>query len=341
MLNPLSRIKSLVTPVLLVFAAIILACAQDKPKRMVPGPSVKELVPESPNEKEDGISKIVLGELFKPGNAEYTRIGVAGLKDAPPLPTGYSLFKGLAFDVKTEATASGHHVTVFSLPSVENEGDFNNLGVLHLELDEMSPAGFSWAEVMVFPGGWDDHFHTVSKTQYETFVPDFKSRRISAITTRLGGMFVIASYQEVEPRSADPLTKMELTITSSPEPAVIGQEATHVITVENKGPNTAYVNLKYDLNPSYEYVSSTPDSGTCKRSNLSYGRVLCHLGAVPLGTAVRITIVARVPTNITLVADKSEVGNTLELVMKEKPTDRVEARNQIFKEYNATILRRH
>lgn len=335
----ITQLRPLVIITLLCFAAANSACAQEKAKRMVPGPSVKELVPASPNEKEDGISKIIIGQLFKPGNAEYTRIGAGGLKDAPPLPTGYSLFKDLAFDVKTDAITSGYHVFVFSLPSVETEADFKKLGVLHLEVDEMSPSGKSWVEVTMFPGGWDDHFHQVSKTQYDSLLPDFKTKHISAISTQLG-LFVIASYQDIEPRSTDPFTRIDLTITTSPDPAAVGQQVAHIITVENKGPNAAGdVNLKYELNHYYEYVSSTTDRGICKRSDLSTVRVLCHLGPVNSGDTVRITIMAHVPRDISLVKDRIEAGNVLELVFKERPTDPVEERNQLFKEYNATILR--
>src|SRR5437773_10697351 len=96
------KFRSLLILAFLFFATTASSCAQEKPKRMVPGSSVKDLVPESPNEKGDGVAQITIGQLFKPGTTEYTRIGAAGLKDAPPLPTGYVLFKDLVFSVKTE-----------------------------------------------------------------------------------------------------------------------------------------------------------------------------------------------------------------------------------------------
>lgn len=152
----LLQFRSLLTIGLLFLTTATSACAQEKSKRMIPGPSVKELVAASTNENEDGISKIIIGQLFKPGRTEYTRVGAAGLKDAPPLPTGYLLFKDLDFQIKTEAITSGYQLTVFTLPSAENELDFNRLSVLHLEDDEMSPAGKSWQPVTVVPDGWDE-----------------------------------------------------------------------------------------------------------------------------------------------------------------------------------------
>ena len=257
----------------------------------------------------------------------------------PPLPNGYSLFKDLAYDVRTEAITAGHHITVFGLPSIASESDFNKLGILHLEQDEMSPNGSSWAEALIFPGGWDKDFNQVTRAQYESLQPDFKSRRISAITTQLG-LFVIASYQEVEPRSIEPLTKMDFEVSSSPKPVLVGQEVVHTIVVENKGPKAAAeVNLKYELNTDFEYLSATTDRGSCKQSTMSSGRVLCHLGAINAGETVRITVRARVPTNILLVSDLTEVGNLLEVAFKERPNDPVEARNQFFAEHNSIISR--
>src|SRR5438552_2644651 len=129
----LLQIRSLLMLALLFFATANAGCAQEKPNRMIPGPSVKELVPESPNPSQDGVSQIIFSQLFKPGTTEYAHVGNRVLKNAPPFPTGYVLFKDLVFQVKTEAISSGFDITVFNLPSVENEADFKNLAVLHLE----------------------------------------------------------------------------------------------------------------------------------------------------------------------------------------------------------------
>jgi len=53
------KARSFVLMSLLLFSTSTSACAQEKPKRMISGPSFKELVPEAPNEKEDGISEII------------------------------------------------------------------------------------------------------------------------------------------------------------------------------------------------------------------------------------------------------------------------------------------
>jgi uncharacterized repeat protein (TIGR01451 family) len=331
--------RSLLTVAFLICATVTSACAQEKPKRMIPGPSVKELIPESTNEKEDGISRITIGQLFKPGTTEYAAVGAKGLRDAPPLPTGYVLFKDLVYKVRTEAITSGYQLTVFSLPSVENETDFSKLNILHLEDDEMSPSGFSWNPVTVLSGDWEEHYHFVSKEKYEALVPDFKSKRITAITHEFG-VFLVALAPASISTSNGPFTQMEIIPTSSPEPIIGGEEVTHSIVVRNKGPNsTAEVNIKEELNPELTFVSATSNQGNCKQSNESSGRVLCHLGAMPSGVLVTITVVARVRDN-PLIQTGSKAGNELEINFKKNPTDFVEADNQMFMNFTTTIVKK-
>ncbi len=336
----LLKVRSSLMFALLLFAAATPACAQEKPKRMIPGASVKELVPETPNETENGISQIIYGQLFKPGTTEYTHVGAKALKDAPPLPTGYVLFKDLVYRIKTEAITSGSQITVFSLPSADNETDFGNLGILHFEDDEMSPAGSSWAEVTIFPGGWDEHFNSVSKTQYDVQQRDFKSRRIAAISHHFG-LFAVALFQETQPRRTGPFTQTEVKATSSPGQVSEDHEVTHTIIVKNKGPNSvAEVDVKEEVDTYLQYISATSTQGTCKESTQSNGRVLCYLGSLPAGASASIKVVSRVRHNMILTKDANEVVNFLEVVFKENPTDFVEADNQVMMQFNTTILKK-
>lgn len=317
----------------------ISSCAQEKPKRMIPGPSVKELVPESPREKEDGITQITIGQLFKPGTTEYTRIGAAGLKDAPPLPTGFVLFKDMVYRIRTEAITSGYQLTIFTLPSVENEADFSRMNILHLEDDEMSPSGFSWTPVTVFPGGWDDHFHFVSRDQYDALEPDFKSKRLAAVTHEFG-VFAVALAPASEVPSTGPFTQIEVIPRSSPVPVAVGEEVTHTILVKNKGARAAAeVDVKAELDPDFGYTANS-NQGSCKQSNESSGRILCYLGAMPAGSTATITVVGRVSRHIVLTKELSEFGNMLEVVFKVTPTDLVEADNQLFMQFDFKVLKK-
>jgi uncharacterized repeat protein (TIGR01451 family) len=333
------KLSSVATFLLVLLTTATSACGQNNPRRMIPGASVKELIPESPNERVDGISKIIIGQLFKPGNAEYTRIGAADLKDAPSLPTGYVLFKDLVFQVKTEATISGYHLTVFNLPSAENESDFNRLSVLHLEDDEMSPAGKSWEPTTVVPGGWDDHYHFVSKSQYELLRPDFRSRRLAAVTHAFG-IFALALAPDASVEQKGPFTSFEIVPSSSPQPVEVGQEITHTIIVKNRGPRpAAEVNVRVSLDAFFGY-KGTPTQGQCKRSDQSTDTVLCYLGAIQSGATATITIVGRVAAQPLLNDGINERANELEAVFKANSTDLVEANNQIFMRFDFNILKK-
>ena len=331
----------LIPSITLIFAMPLSGCAQEKAKRMIRGPSVTVLVPESPNENGDGISQIIFGEIFKEGETEYTRVGSRALSNAPPLPTGHVLFKDLAFHVKTQAVTAGSNLTVFNLRSVENESDFDRISVLHLEDDEMSPSGRSWAPVLVFPDGWQEHFRQISKAQYEAALPDFKLKRLSAITARFG-VFVITLAPESQADATDPFTTIEVQPSNSPDPVPVGGEVTQNIVVKNKGPKSAAeVNLKEEFHTDFDYVSVTSSQGTCKRSDRSSGRILCHLGQIPAGAAATIKIALRVRRNLSWGGNESlgKLLSIIELVFKERSTDFVVMDNQIFKEYTTTIIR--
>lgn len=307
---------------------------------MIPGPSVKELIAASPNEKEDGISRITIGQLFKPGTTEYTRIGVNGVKDAPPLPTGFVLFKDSVFRLKTEAITSGYQLTVFSLPSVDDEGVFSKLEILHLEDDEMSPSGFSWNPVTVVKGGWDDSYHFVSREQYDALLPDFKSKRITAVTHEFGVFAVAIAPPESETQSSGPFAKFEVVPSSSPVPVAVGEEVTHTILVKNNGPGAAAeVDFKGEFDADFGYTANS-SQGSCHQSSQSSGRTLCYLGAMPAGSTATITIVGRVSRHLVLNEGISERGNPLQLVFKANPTDLVNSDGQLFRQYDFKILKK-
>ena len=67
----------------LIIAPILFAAgptrAQEKSTQMVPGHSVKELVPKSSKPDQDGVSQIIFALLFKPGAARSARaLGACG-----------------------------------------------------------------------------------------------------------------------------------------------------------------------------------------------------------------------------------------------------------------------
>lgn len=335
------RFRSFLTIAFLFLATAISSSAQEKPKPMIPGPSVKELVPKFPNPNQDGVNRIIFALLFKPGPTEYAHIGVGALKNAPPFPTGYTLFKDGVYEVKTKAIVTTFNVTVFGVPSAESEEEFKSLTILHLEADEMSPSGQSWKEVTLFPQTADEKiFHFISKDKYDSLQPDFKSKRIAGVTNDFG-VFALSLRPDSSSESTGPFTQLEISATSSPEPVRAGDEITHTILVKNGGLKTATVNLKEELSPEVEYISVASNQGTCKSSNQSDGRVLCYLGAIPAGAAATVTIVARVSRRLFWTANENSIAsiNILEVIFKENQTDFAVAENRILTQFSTTIIK--
>jgi uncharacterized repeat protein (TIGR01451 family) len=320
------------------------ACAQARPTRMVPGPSVRELVPESPKEKENRISQIIFAQLFKPGDTTYTHPGASALKNAPPLPTGCTLFKDLVYEIKTQAIMTeGFNVTVFTLPSVDSEQDFKSLAILHLKYDELSPLDKTWEAVTLYSPPQDESiFHFIPKTKYDSLQPDFKLRQLAAVTGQFG-IFAIAMAPDSEPARREPFPEVTVNATSSPEPARVGQEVTHTITFTNKGTSAAAeINVKEVLQMDLDYVSATPSQGVCKQK-IAGNNIVCHLGVLPGGATATIKLVSRARNSFVKdifgKTDSSKVvSNTLEVVFKQSATDFVDERGQIFTEVKTTIV---
>lgn len=333
------RVRSLLTVAFLVCATVTSACAQEKPKLMVQGSSEFTVVPETLGEKEDGIAQITFGGISPPPKpTEYTYLGMSGLKDAPPLPTGYVLFKDLVFRVTTQALIAGSHLTVFRVASATTELDFGKLTILHLEYDALSPSNFKWEDATVFPGGWDEHFHHIPKRLYDAAQSDFKSKHLAGITNEFG-IFAIALAPQSEPQQSGPFPEVTVNATSSPEPAQGGQDVTHTITFANKGTTAAAeINFKEVFDPPLEFISSDTSQGVCKQKEAG-NIVVCHLGPLAGGGQARVRIITRTrPDGIW--KDRLELVTTLEVVFKETSTDFVDERGQIFTHFTTTLIKK-
>jgi len=310
---------------------------------MVQGPSEFVLLPESLGENEDGVAQITFGGVSpSPKPTEYAFVGAKGLKDAPPLPTGYTLFKDLVFRVKTEALVAGSHLTVFRISSANSSTDFGKLGVLHLKYDALSPSNYSWEDATVFPNGWDEHFHNIPKKLYDGATPDFKSKRIAAITGEFG-IFAIALAPESESQQAEPFPEVTLKSTSSPEPARPRQEVTHTLVFSNQGTGAAAeVNVKEVLDIDLDFVSVSQTQGACKQKE-ALNIVVCHLGPLSAKTSATITLVTRArgmfitDPSTGKAASSKVVSNSIEAVFKQNATDFVDERGQIFSQIKTTI----
>ncbi len=103
--------------------------------------------------------------------------------------------------------------------------------------------------------------------------------------------------------SVIPLADLSITKTSAPNPYVPGEQLTYTIVVTNDGPSAAEAVVVSDELPTgVEFVSATPDAGTCENTE---GTVTCDLGSLAAGAVVTITIVVDVAADA-----PNEVSNT-------------------------------
>jgi choice-of-anchor B domain-containing protein len=113
--------------------------------------------------------------------------------------------------------------------------------------------------------------------------PFFQSGTVVVTTIEnsgFGGFFVL------RPRFAD----LEVTVTDSPDPVVLGQDVTYTFTVQNQGPTySANTTLTDTLPANLSFVSATASQGTCSGTTT----VTCNLGTIQNGAAATVTLVAR------------------------------------------------
>jgi hypothetical protein len=138
---------------------------------------------------QDGPVSIIFINLFKEGSISYSPVNLNALEKIPPLPTGHMLFNNLAFRVETKAVWTGANV-VFHLPTVNNRSDFDNLRILHLEYDELSPGLASWVDRTVLPDRGQEGAPSSPKTkeEYSKLLPNFSARTMTAQVNRHLGL---------------------------------------------------------------------------------------------------------------------------------------------------------
>jgi len=254
------------------------------------------------------------------GSSKATRIDISQVKEARPLPTGYTLFNNIAYRVETEAIVLGHFFVTFKVLQAENREEFNKLRILHLKGDELSPTGWSWEDcTILLDKRKEGDTNATSNEKPERRAPDFAGRTISCRTSEVG-VFVIALKEESQAEALRAFTKIHVSTVSSPDVLAVGENVTYTITIANEGPMSAgEVNLENTLETGLVYISATSSHGTCRQSSFSSGRTICNLGPLPAGASASINIVALFERNVT--AKGRGVQNTSSVVFKKNPTD--------------------
>ncbi len=221
---------------------------------------------------QDQPSEITFAHLFEEGETIYNEIDPNTIAQ---LPSGYTAFHPVSYDVRTEAEVSGPHIVKFSLPSVGNQTTFDNLRILHSEPDPYDPTQAVWVDRTIL--GPDSP------------APDFANRQIYAKVNEVGP-FLIASYTAPPPNTN--VADLSVAVSDSADPVTAGNQMTYALTLTNNGPNTATdVILTNGLSPDVTFESVNTPQGVCREEE---SMVMCKLGPLASGASVNVSVVVRV-----------------------------------------------
>jgi uncharacterized repeat protein (TIGR01451 family) len=226
------------------------------------------VVTESP----DGPNSVRFANQYQEGATTFAEIDPSSVA---PLPAGYALYGTTAYDVSTEAIASGLHTITFGLSSVSDTTAFSRLRILHAEVDPADATKFVWVDRTILSP--------------DAGAPDFASRTINARANYMGP-FVIASLDQSQPPVVS-LADLSLSVIESADPVTAGHELTYTFSITNNGPQVATdVMLVNGLSPYVDYVSSSTNEGFCTETDAG---VNCKLNSLNVGASANVTLVVQ------------------------------------------------
>ena len=101
------------------------------------------------------------------------------------------------------------------------------------------------------------------------------------------------------------LADLQVTQTDNPDPVLLGDTLSYLITVTNAGPNDAStVQLTDTLPANVNFLSATPAQGSCSESG---GVVTCALGALTSGNSLGVTVLVS-PTMTGVISNSVSVS---------------------------------
>jgi len=295
----------------------------------------------APDTNQDGPVEIVFRRALKPGATTSMPASSSELKTAPLVPSGYSLYHGLGYHIETKATVlNAYNVVVFKFPSANQQSVFDALRILHLEVDDLSPSGFSWFDRTLLPAtSPEEESNSPAQGKYEQYLPDFDAKSKAVLVNKLG-LFIVVSKDQPELQAAHPFTELELNI-NSPQQVQVGSQVTYTISIKNKGPKPAGdVAVLNNLDSDMRFLSATSSQGKCRPSQQSSTRITCALGSLPVDATATVNIRALVRSNFSLDKEIRRRSNQTFVVFKEHPEDITNKSNIIDKETTLTSIPR-
>jgi uncharacterized repeat protein (TIGR01451 family) len=222
------------------------------------------------------------------------------------LPRGFTVYKDMAFEIRTQAVPNMKYLT-FRVPSIQNEEEFKKLAVLYLDEDELLPGALHWES---------------SYLQLDIPKADFTTRTLSAMfdfasvfhhATYIGRV-VVVSLDEAEYQKSS----VDLYINSvvGPPYVKVGEKFTYSVTIVNGG-GTAVPATEVVFNSSMsngKFVSATATQGKCRKSVNSDPVTVCDLGTIGHGKRVVVSITVQAEASGMMEYHGEEVFMTLNMV---------------------------
>lgn len=250
----------------------------------------------------DGLLSLTYCGVFQSGPTTVSRIAAKELSEIPAgfdphrkygelvgekiqvrnLPVGFTVYKDMAFEIRTEAIPNMKYLT-FRVPSVRSEEELKKLSVLYLDEGQLLPGALQWRH---------------SYLELDIPKSDFKTRTLSAVfdfasvfhhATYIGRV-VVASFDRAEYDKSP----VDLYINSvvGPPYVKVGETFTYSVTIGNSGGNPVPA-TEVVFNSSMtnaKFVTATATQGRCRRSVNSSSVTVCDLGTVGAGKRVVISI---------------------------------------------------
>lgn len=212
------------------------------------------------------------------------------------LPLGFSVYKNMAFEIRTEAIPNQTYLT-FRLPSVRTEEEFSNLAILFLDEDQRLPGTLQW---------------DISYRELDIPKSDFKTRTLTSVfnfatafhTSIYTGRIIVAAFDQAEYNKST----VDLCVRSviGPPHVKVGETFTYDITVSHCGGfQTPATEVVFNSNiAGGTIVSVSSSQGRCRQSVNTIDKVVCEFGTLqPFSKAV-ISITIKAQEH--LIADRTE-----------------------------------
>jgi uncharacterized repeat protein (TIGR01451 family) len=261
----------------------------------------------SESDTEDGLVSVNYCAVFKQGRTVATRLPKDSIGNLPSgleqhldyaklraerirvdsLPIGHSLYRNMAFEIKTDAQPDGEYV-VFRVPSVKTKAEFDKLVILSLAEDIEVPGLLKWERDSNETRPLGSDFETRTLSAYFAFASVFRHGTGVA-------RVVVASYDSAVYEAS----ALDLWIGSVVGPSYVrgGDTFKYRISIRNTGTQgitATGVVFVCDLHGA-DLVGISSPSGRCGRSMRSTEAFICELDPIPkYGTAV-VQLTLRAP----------------------------------------------